>query len=212
MADQRARIDLGDDGDAVVGRGTARPFVRAPVAGDGGELAHDQAFDIGLGGFVVVSVGAVVADLRVGEDDDLAGIGRIGEDFLIAGDGGIEDDFAGAFGGRTKTPALEDRSVFQGEDCGFQYYVLLGVGNFHFSRCGGGAGTGHGATSGATRGATQRQHFLNFLPLPQGRLVAADFEAGADDGGNWVRTFDFRQGRRGLCGIVRGLHNRAHRS
>ena len=71
------------------------------------------------------TAGAVVADLRVGEDDDLAGVGGIGEDFLVAGEGGIEDDFAGAFGGRTKTPALEDRSVFQGEDCRIQVRLFL---------------------------------------------------------------------------------------
>ena len=58
----------------------------------------------------------VVADLRIGEDDDLAGIGRIGENFLISGDGGIEDNFAVPFRARTKTTALEDCSVFQGED------------------------------------------------------------------------------------------------
>ena len=68
-------------------------------------------------GLVVFGVGAVVADLRVGQDDDLAGIGRIGEYFLIAGERRIEDDFAGAFRGRTKTPAFEDGSVFQGQDC-----------------------------------------------------------------------------------------------
>ena len=79
----------------------------------------------GFGGLVILDAGAVVADLRVGEDDDLAGIRRVGEDFLIAGERGIEDDFAGSFGGRTKTPALEDRSVFQGEDGSFQCRLFL---------------------------------------------------------------------------------------
>ena len=128
MADERAGIEIGDDGNAGLRKKCARFFVRAPVAGDAGELADDQAFDIRLRRFVIGGAGSVVADLRVGENDDLAGIGRIGEDFLIAGDGGIEDDFAGAFGGRTKTPALEDGSVFQGEDCRIQQQFLLGVG------------------------------------------------------------------------------------
>ena len=74
----------------------------------------------GFRGFVIGTAGAVIADLWVCEDDDLAGIGGIGEDFLIAGDRGIEDNFARAFGGRTKTPALEDGSVFQGQDCRIQ--------------------------------------------------------------------------------------------
>jgi hypothetical protein len=53
----------------------------------------------------------------VGEDHDLAGIARIGENLLIAGEGGVENKFTRALGGRTKAPALEDASVFQGEDC-----------------------------------------------------------------------------------------------
>jgi hypothetical protein len=48
----------------------------------------------------------------------LTGIGRVSEDLLIAGESGIENDFAGALYGRTKTLALEDGAVFQGEDCG----------------------------------------------------------------------------------------------
>ena len=66
-------------------------------------------------------VRAVVADLRVREDDDLAGIGRIGENFLISGDGGIENDLAVSFRARTKTTALEDCSVLQGEDRWIQF-------------------------------------------------------------------------------------------
>ncbi len=46
-----------------------------------------------------------VADLRVGEDDDLAGVGRVGKYFLVSGEGGFEDDLSGPFGGATKTPA-----------------------------------------------------------------------------------------------------------
>jgi hypothetical protein len=46
----------------------------------------------------------------------LAGVGRIGENFLIAGHGRIENDLSGSLGGRTKTPAFEDRAVFQGQD------------------------------------------------------------------------------------------------
>ena len=65
----------------------------------GGELADDQALDIGLGGLVVCLVGAVVADLGVGENDDLSGIGGIGGDFLIAGKGSIENNFTLAFAG-----------------------------------------------------------------------------------------------------------------
>ena len=67
--------------------------------------------------FAVGLIGTVVADLRVGKDDDLAAIGRIGENFLIAGNGGIKDNLARALDGRTKTDSLEDCTVLQGENC-----------------------------------------------------------------------------------------------
>ena len=125
MADEGAGIEIGNDGDAGVGEEAVGFLVGAPVAGDAGEFADGEAFDVGFGGFVIGGAGAVIADLRVGENDDLAGIGGVGEDFLIAGDSGIEDYFAGAFGGRTKAPALEDGAVFQGEDCRVQFRLFL---------------------------------------------------------------------------------------
>jgi hypothetical protein len=91
-------------------------FLGSPVAGHRRELAHHQALDVRAGSLIVLRVGAVVADVRVSEDDDLAGVGRIGEDFLVTGDGRVENDLAGSLHSRTKTGALEDRSVFQGED------------------------------------------------------------------------------------------------
>jgi hypothetical protein len=49
------------------------------------KFAHHQGFDIRLGGFLVVEVGTDVADMGIGQADDLAGIARIGENFLITG-------------------------------------------------------------------------------------------------------------------------------
>ncbi len=65
---------------------------------------------------------SMVADLRAGENNNLPGIRGIGEDLLISGNCGIEDYFARTFGGRTKTPALEDSSVFQSEDCRVRHF------------------------------------------------------------------------------------------
>ena len=125
MADQGARVQVGDHRDAGLLEEAVGLVVGAPVAGDGGKLAHHQAFDIRPDRFVVFRAGAVVADLRIGEDHDLAGIGGVGEYFLVSGERGVEDDLAGPLGGRTKTPALEDRAVFQGEDCRVQFRLFL---------------------------------------------------------------------------------------
>ena len=125
VADQRARIEVVDDGDAGACGESVGLVIRPPVGGDRGELADGKAFDVGALGFVVLDGGAVVPDLGVGEDDDLAGIGWVGEYFLVSGEGGIEHDLTRPFGGRTKTPALEDRTVFQGEDCRIQFRLFL---------------------------------------------------------------------------------------
>ena len=117
MADQRARVDVADDRECRPSRGSRRPSASERQLLASGENSRTTRPSMnGLRSLVVRLVRAVVADLRIGEDDDLAGIGRIGENFLISGDGGIEDNFAGPFRARTKTPALEDCSVFQGED------------------------------------------------------------------------------------------------
>ena len=47
------------------------------------------------GDFTVVGIGPVVADLRVRQHHNLAGVRWIRENFLIAGDGGIEHHFTG---------------------------------------------------------------------------------------------------------------------
>src|SRR4051794_23826863 len=97
MADQRAGIDLGKHRNRVALHVLVGHLFRAPVGADGRELADDQALDVGLGRFVVGVVGAVIANLGVGEDDNLPGIGRIGGDFLITGKGSIKNDLALAF-------------------------------------------------------------------------------------------------------------------
>jgi hypothetical protein len=79
MADERARIEIGDDGDVGFREECAGFLVGSPVAGDAREFANDETFDVRLRGFVIGGAGAVIADLRVGENDDLAGVGGIGE-------------------------------------------------------------------------------------------------------------------------------------
>jgi hypothetical protein len=117
VAHQRARVDLGNHRDVVGGEELLGVLIRAPVAGDGGELAYNQPLDVRPGRFAVLGGRAIVADLRVGEDDDLPGVGGVGEDFLVSGDGGVEDDLAAPLGARTKSAALEDRPVLQGKNC-----------------------------------------------------------------------------------------------
>ena len=68
---------------------------------------------VDLRGLQVLGRGAGVADVRIGQRDDLARVGRVGEDFLVAGDGGIENDFACGVAGGANRLAAEDGPVRQ---------------------------------------------------------------------------------------------------
>jgi hypothetical protein len=94
VADQGAGVDLGQHRNGIALHVLVGDLLGAPVGADGRELADDQALDVGPGRLVVRLVGAVVADLRVGENDDLAGIGGIGGDFLVTGKRSIKNNFA----------------------------------------------------------------------------------------------------------------------
>ena len=125
VAHQRARVQIADDRysrtrQEGVGRGIA-----APIAGGRRKLANHQPLNVRAFGLVVRGTGSVVADLGIGQDHDLPGIRGIGEDFLISRESGIEDNFAASLGGRTKTPALEDVPVLQGEYCIGQFRLFL---------------------------------------------------------------------------------------
>ena len=66
----------------------------------------------------ILVIGTGISDVRKGEGDDLAGVGRIGEDFLITRHRGVETKFAhgGARGAEPKP--LEHHAVRQNEEGG----------------------------------------------------------------------------------------------
>ena len=63
-------------------------------------LAHDHRARLDAVGLHRRRADAVVADQRVGEGDDLAGVAGVGDRLLIAGHRGVEDDLAGGLGRR----------------------------------------------------------------------------------------------------------------
>ena len=71
-----------------------------------------------LAGFDVFRVDAVVADVRIGERDDLLAVARVGEDFLVAGDRGVEHHFADGGAGGSDRVADKDRAVCERQDGG----------------------------------------------------------------------------------------------
>ena len=95
VADQRAGVDAADARHAAV----AEPV--EPASLGGGDVlavlgvAHDDAAGVDAVGLHRRGGDPVVADQRVGEDDDLAGVGGVGDRLLVAGHRGVEDDLAG---------------------------------------------------------------------------------------------------------------------
>src|SRR3546814_11370956 len=75
-----------------------QPVVEVPrgaVVRRVGDVAPENAAERGGGrALQVAGVGADDADMREGEGDDLAGIGRVGQDLLIAAHRGVEADLA----------------------------------------------------------------------------------------------------------------------
>ena len=69
----------------------------------------------------IVRRGSVVSDMWIGENYNLARVGRIGKDLLIAGECCIENNFSRALGGRAVAFAAEDAPVFERE-YGFHYF------------------------------------------------------------------------------------------
>ena len=116
MTHQRAGVNIAQHRNLELFEIFFRDLLRAPVGADAGKLAHDQALDVRPRGFVVFWVGAVVADFRIGENDDLTSVGRIGENFLIAGDGSIKNYFPVTFAFGSVAFAAEDSAIFQRKD------------------------------------------------------------------------------------------------
>ena len=93
-----------------------RGFRGAPVGGQRGEFADDEGFDIRLGGFLVVVIGADIADVRIGEANDLPGVAGIGENFLVTGERGIKNDFTAAASASARRAAVKYSSVLEREN------------------------------------------------------------------------------------------------
>jgi hypothetical protein len=118
VADERARIDIPDGGNFVAIQIELGRFRGAPVRRDLRKFADDQRFDVRAGRFFIVKIGADIADVRIGEANDLPGVAGVGENFLITGEAGIENDFAAAARDGASRTAVKYAPVFQSESGG----------------------------------------------------------------------------------------------
>ena len=98
------------------------------------KFANDQRFDIWPSGFFIIQIRADIADVRIGQTNDLARIAGIRENFLVTGEAGIENDFTAAARDCAGRAAVKYAPVFEREDCGsmldFRQWVLLKTASF----------------------------------------------------------------------------------
>ena len=117
MADQSARIEFGDGGDAALGE-PREPAALGPgrvLAVDRG--AHDRRARVNAVRLHRLGRDPVVADLGEREDDQLTGVAGIGHGLLIARHGGREHDLAdGVLVGSTRL-AVKSRAVLEQHIC-----------------------------------------------------------------------------------------------
>ena len=113
---QAAGVDAGDPRDGVADEELFEGSRGPPAARAVDQVADDDPPAPGPGRLVVVGVHAVVADVGIGEGDDLPGVGRIGDDLLVPGQHRVEDGLPGghpALGEGTDGLTLEPRPVGQ---------------------------------------------------------------------------------------------------
>jgi len=90
---------------------------RTPIRRKLGEFTNDQRLNIGTGGFFIVEIGADIANVGIGQANNLTRITGISENFLITGKAGIENDFAATARDSAGSAAVKDAPVFERE-CG----------------------------------------------------------------------------------------------
>ena len=95
VAGEPTGVDPAERGHAVATEVAVEVVVGSPVAATAGHLADDDAPAERPRRLVVVGCGAVVAEVRGGEGDDLPGVGRVADDLLVAGHRRVEHDLAG---------------------------------------------------------------------------------------------------------------------
>jgi len=81
------------------------------------QASHDEATRPHAARLDIFRIGAGIADMRIGQGDNLSGIGRVGENFLIAGHGGVEHHFTDSRASRSRSNTFKHRAPSEREHC-----------------------------------------------------------------------------------------------
>ncbi len=114
-ARQPARVDIGDGQHVLALEVVVQGPLAAKIAGHQWQIANHQSRRTDARGFDILVIDAGVADMRIGERDDLPGIGGVGKDFLIAGHGRIENHLAAGLSIGADGAAMKYAAICQGQ-------------------------------------------------------------------------------------------------
>ena len=93
-AGEAASVDIGNSHGLVAHQIFLQAFARAEIAVQKRQVADNQAGGKHAAALFIFAVGAGVADMRIGEGNDLLGIRGVGENFLIAAHRSVEHHLA----------------------------------------------------------------------------------------------------------------------
>ena len=116
---QAAGVNPGQRDHAAFAEVIFQGLPTAPVASAGRTIPHYQPAGVNGRGFIIAGIGADIADVRIGQGDDLPAIRRVAEDFLIAGDRSVKNYFALGVTISADGFAPKQAAVFQGQKRGF---------------------------------------------------------------------------------------------
>ena len=94
-ARETTRVDAGNPGNSARGQHRVEARLGPMVAVAASQVANDHPTTVRPRCLVVDGRGAVVADVRIRERDDLTGITRVGDHLLVSRQHGVEHHFTG---------------------------------------------------------------------------------------------------------------------
>ena len=116
MARQLAGVKVGDGHGTLFAQISVERLAGTKIGGQQGQVLDDQACGLDAVRLHVLRINTVIADVRIGQSDNLLAIAGVGQDFLVAGHGGVKNHLThrGTRGpdGITKI----DRSVCERQD------------------------------------------------------------------------------------------------
>ena len=120
VGDNRTSVNTGDGGNTLAGAPVAQALDGGPVAVLSSDIGDDDTGALNVGGLEVleevelvalVRGDTVVANQRLGEDENLTTVGGIGHRLGVANKGGGEDGFTGDVGVGTEGGTLENGAI-----------------------------------------------------------------------------------------------------